>query len=165
MICRFAWWPAIAFGPAHPGRKAGLGRRDHQGQGPGPERFGQGSGNRRGLDAEPLLQAVEAFDQERDGLARSAALPDVEPREGLRRGRVGSETPDRLGGKGHEPTRTYLAHSGFELRLSTMASFRPDGTHYDGIGVEPDRVVMPLPTDFLVGGTDSVLEAALDFLR
>lgn len=54
-----------------------------------------------------------------------------------------------------------LAKSGLRLRLATMASFRPSGVRYDGRGVEPDRRVRPLASDFLEGGTDAVLDAAL----
>jgi hypothetical protein len=53
-----------------------------------------------------------------------------------------------------------LEKSALELRASTMASFRPDGSLYDGRGVEPDVVVWPEATDF-VGRGDAQLEAAL----
>jgi C-terminal processing protease CtpA/Prc len=57
-----------------------------------------------------------------------------------------------------------LHHSGLELQLSSIASYRPDGKLYDGRGVEPDVEVKPVPTD-LIGRTDSVLDAALKRLR
>jgi C-terminal processing protease CtpA/Prc len=58
-----------------------------------------------------------------------------------------------------------LEKSGIRVRLSSMASFRRDGKLYDRNGVEPDVVVPPAPTDFIVGGTDTILEAALRLLR
>jgi len=57
-----------------------------------------------------------------------------------------------------------LAHSGLELRLSSMASFRVDGRRIDGRGVEPDVELWPEPED-LIGRGDSVLEAAVARLR
>ncbi len=53
-----------------------------------------------------------------------------------------------------------LPHSGLEFRVSSMASFRADGSLYDGVGVTPDVVVEPRATDF-VGATDTQLDAAL----
>lgn len=50
------------------------------------------------------------------------------------------------------------------VRLSTMVSFQPDGGLVDGRGVQPDVVVWPVPTDFIEGGTDSVMDAALELL-
>ena len=52
-----------------------------------------------------------------------------------------------------------LANSGVAVRVSTTATFRPDGKLYDGRGVEPDVEKWPEPNDF-IGRTDSVLEAA-----
>jgi hypothetical protein len=57
-----------------------------------------------------------------------------------------------------------LANSGIGLRLSSMASFRPDGKLYDGRGVEPDVEVWPEPTD-LIGRTDTVLDRAVKRLK
>jgi hypothetical protein len=56
--------------------------------------------------------------------------------------------------------RYRLPASGLVVRLASMASFRPDGRTYDGVGVEVDLEVLPIPTDF-TGETDSVLAAAL----
>jgi hypothetical protein len=53
-----------------------------------------------------------------------------------------------------------LANSGVVVRLSSMASFRPDGKLYDGRGVEPDVEAWPTPTD-VIGRTDTVLDAAV----
>ncbi len=58
-----------------------------------------------------------------------------------------------------------LTHSRLSLRLSTMASFRPDGSRYDGKGIAPDIHVAPTPESFLEGAVDVVLEAALERLR
>lgn len=57
-----------------------------------------------------------------------------------------------------------LAHSGIRFRLSSMASFRPDGRLYDGRGIEVDVEVRPAWQD-VIGRTDTQLEAALDRLR
>ena len=67
------------------------------------------------------------------------------------------------GGSGR--TRTYpLPNSGLEVRLSSMASFRPDGRSYDGRGIEVD-VEAPVTLDDLAGEDDSVLGRAIEFLR
>ncbi len=58
-----------------------------------------------------------------------------------------------------------LEESGISVRFSSMASFRANGELYDGVGVQPDRVVLPKPSDFIRGGSDSVLEAAVRFLE
>jgi hypothetical protein len=57
-----------------------------------------------------------------------------------------------------------LSNSGFEIRLSRMASFQPNGKLYDGNGIQPDIVVEPVPTDF-IGKTDTVLDAAIKYVR
>jgi hypothetical protein len=67
------------------------------------------------------------------------------------------------GGSGRAQEFT-LPGSGLEIRLSSMASFRPDGSLYDGNGIAPDVVVPPRATDFL-GTTDAQLDAALRRLR
>jgi len=54
-----------------------------------------------------------------------------------------------------------LPNSGMEVRCASMASFRPDGRLYDGRGIEVDVEVLPDPGDFLIGGGDAQLEAAL----
>jgi C-terminal processing protease CtpA/Prc len=66
------------------------------------------------------------------------------------------------GGSGR--AQTHRLPSGLRVRLSTMASFQPDGTPYDGVGIAPDIAVEPAATDFL-GRTDRVLDAALARLR
>ncbi|MEM7737044.1 MAG: hypothetical protein AAF267_14780 [Deinococcota bacterium] len=45
-----------------------------------------------------------------------------------------------------------------------MASFQPSGLLYDGNGVQPDILIEPIPTDFLMDQTDSVLDAAIEFI-
>ena len=57
-----------------------------------------------------------------------------------------------------------LAHSRIGIRLSTMASFQPDGRLYDGQGVTPDAVVLPGP-EYFIGEGDRQLEAALNSMR
>ncbi len=54
-----------------------------------------------------------------------------------------------------------LPKSGMEVRCASMASFRPDGRLYDGRGIEVDVEVLPEPGDFLIGGGDAQLKAAL----
>jgi C-terminal processing protease CtpA/Prc len=53
-----------------------------------------------------------------------------------------------------------LEHSRLDLRMSSMASFRPDGRVYDGESVEPDVLVHPSP-GWWVGREDPVLDEAL----
>lgn len=57
-----------------------------------------------------------------------------------------------------------LANSGQKIRLSSMASFRPNGARYDGKGIEVDVQAPGLPTDW-IGDGDSRLDAAMDFLN
>jgi len=68
------------------------------------------------------------------------------------------------GGSGRA-TEVILPRSGLRVRLSSMASFRPDGRLYDGRGVEPDVAVQPVATDFIEQGTDTQLDAAIDHIR
>lgn len=53
-----------------------------------------------------------------------------------------------------------LAHSKLQVRLSTMASFRPTGQRYDGVGIAPD-VAVAYTLDDAVGRADSILAAAV----
>lgn len=57
-----------------------------------------------------------------------------------------------------------LPESGLAVRLSTMASFRPNGRRYDGLGVEPDVPVGRAPGD-RVGESDAQLARALEVLE
>jgi C-terminal processing protease CtpA/Prc len=67
----------------------------------------------------------------------------------------------RASGGGSGRAREFaLAYSGIRVRLSSMASFRPDGRRYDGRGIEVDIHVQPGVGDFS-GTTDSDLDAAL----
>ncbi len=73
---------------------------------------------------------------------------------------VGEST---AGGSGRA-RRYQLPNSGIRLQLSTMASFRPDGTLFEGNGVVPDVAVKTQATD-LIGQTDTALQKALELLR
>ncbi len=67
------------------------------------------------------------------------------------------------GGSGRSQRYT-LANSLLEVKLSSMASFRPTGARYDGKGVEPDiRVERTLAE--LAGEEDPTLERAIAHLR
>ena len=57
-----------------------------------------------------------------------------------------------------------MPNSGIRLQLSIIASFRPDGTLFEGNGVVPDIAVKSQSTD-LIGQTDTVLQKALELLR
>jgi len=68
-----------------------------------------------------------------------------------------------MGGSGR--ARAYrLRNSRIEVRLSSMASFQPNGKLYEGNGIAPDVVVEKTATDF-IGKTDSQLAAAIARLR
>ncbi len=56
-----------------------------------------------------------------------------------------------------------LCNSQIQIRLSSMASFQPNGKLYDGNGIQPDVIIEPVPTDF-IGETDSLLDAAVHFI-
>jgi C-terminal processing protease CtpA/Prc len=64
------------------------------------------------------------------------------------------------GGGSGRSQEVRLQASGLRLRLSSMASFQPTGSLYDGVGVMPDVLLEAVPTD-LIGATDSVLAAAV----
>jgi hypothetical protein len=66
------------------------------------------------------------------------------------------------GGSGRARSHV-LPESRLEVRLSTMASFRPDGRRYDGRGVEPDVAVEKAPGDY-IGDSDAQLAGALEVL-
>lgn len=68
------------------------------------------------------------------------------------------------GGSGRAMTLE-LPATGFRLRLSSMASFQASGMLFDGRGVQPDMVVAPEPEDFLIGGGDAQLVAAIRQIR
>ncbi|GMV25445.1 MAG: hypothetical protein AMXMBFR58_14760 [Phycisphaerae bacterium] len=55
----------------------------------------------------------------------------------------------------------HVTASGIQVRLSSMVSLTPTGLLIDGRGVTPDVVLWPIPTDFVAGGTDSMLDAAI----
>lgn len=56
-----------------------------------------------------------------------------------------------------------LPRSKIDVRLSTMASFRPNGATFEGHGVAVDVVAQPPPADFITG-KDSVLAQAVQRL-
>ncbi|OUU25477.1 MAG: hypothetical protein CBC13_01990 [Planctomycetia bacterium TMED53] len=58
-----------------------------------------------------------------------------------------------------------LPISMIEVRCASMASFRPNGKLYDGIGVEVDEETLPTPEYFTHGGEDPVLERAIKHLK
>lgn len=68
-------------------------------------------------------------------------------------------------GGGSGAAQRFDLGEGFSLRLSTMASFQPDGTPFDGFGVTPDIAVVPDPLDFTTRGSDRTLAKALELLR
>jgi len=69
------------------------------------------------------------------------------------------------GGGSGRMTEYRLPNTHLPLTVCQMASFRANGDLFDGRGVTPDVVVEPKPTDFIIGGGDSVLEAALSRLK
>jgi len=64
------------------------------------------------------------------------------------------------GGSGRSKHVVTLPHSGLTFRISTMASFQPNGKFYDGHGVLPDVVVKRPWTDYR-DGVDTQMETAL----
>ena len=57
-----------------------------------------------------------------------------------------------------------LPRSGIAFKLSTMASFRPNGDTFDGQGIAVDVNAQPPPEDYITR-KDSVLDAALQMLK
>lgn len=66
------------------------------------------------------------------------------------------------GGSGSSRTVT-LPRSGIAFKLSTMASFRPNGDTFEGKGIAVDVAAQPPPDDFITG-KDSVLAQAVQRL-
>jgi len=56
-----------------------------------------------------------------------------------------------------------LPNSRLRVILSTMASFRPDGQVYDGVGIAPD-IIAPRTLDGLANGQDTQMAEAVRFL-
>jgi C-terminal processing protease CtpA/Prc len=56
-----------------------------------------------------------------------------------------------------------LPNSRLRVILSTMASFRPDGRLYDGVGITPD-IVVPRTLDDVATGRDTQMAEALRFV-
>lgn len=67
------------------------------------------------------------------------------------------------GGSGRSESYT-LEHSGLQVRLSTMVSYRPSGQLYDGVGVAPHEEVWPALED-LRQGRDRVWLRASAWVR
>jgi C-terminal processing protease CtpA/Prc len=66
------------------------------------------------------------------------------------------------GGSGR--ARTYvLPHSRVAVTVSTMASYQPDGTPFDGVGIVPD-IVVPRTMQALVSGHDNQFAEAVRHL-
>lgn len=57
-----------------------------------------------------------------------------------------------------------LPHSRVIVELSTMASFRPSGQLFDGIGITP-RVLVPRTLEGLAAGRDTQMDEAVRFLQ
>lgn len=57
-----------------------------------------------------------------------------------------------------------LPNSGLHVTLSTMASFQPNGSLYDGVGIPP-TIVVERSISGLAAGRDTQKDAALQFLR
>jgi hypothetical protein len=56
-----------------------------------------------------------------------------------------------------------LPNSRVRVIISTMASFRPDGQFYDGVGIAPD-IVVPRTLDGVANGRDTQMAEAVRFL-
>lgn len=69
----------------------------------------------------------------------------------------------RSGGGSGRALGYQLPASGILVRLSSMASFQPNGRLYDGRGVEPDVEIRPTASD-IIGATDTVLDTAVQRL-
>lgn len=67
------------------------------------------------------------------------------------------------GGSGRSRAFT-LPRSQVRVILSTMASFRPDGRLYDGVGVAPD-IMVPRTLESVASGQDPQMAEAVRFLR
>ena len=67
------------------------------------------------------------------------------------------------GGGSGSAIRYRLHHSDIQVKLSSMASFRPNGKLYDGNGIRPDILCEPVPIDS-IGKTDTMLEKAKEIL-
>jgi len=67
------------------------------------------------------------------------------------------------GGGSGRSMRFTLPKSGVRMRVSTMASFQPNGKLYDGNGIAPDIVVERTAAD-CIGKTDTQLDAAIEYL-
>lgn len=96
-----------------------------------------------------VLQDVEDFSATDNFLGALKGLPNITL--------MGSAS----GGGSGRMAQYALPNSGLRLTLCQMASFATNGHTYDGNGVQPDVVVPPRLQDQIVGGGDSVLDAAV----
>lgn len=68
-------------------------------------------------------------------------------------------------GGGSGSAKTYRLHySDIAVKLSTMASFQPDGKLYEGRGIRPDIYMEPVPTDW-IGQSDTLLDRARQIIE
>jgi hypothetical protein len=81
-----------------------------------------------------------------------------------------SDLPDvtLIGGPsagGSGATETFvLPHSGLQIALSSMASYRPNGRLFDRNGIDVDVEIIPTANDFL-GHSDTVLQRAVEWIE
>lgn len=68
------------------------------------------------------------------------------------------------GGGSGRSVEHVVAGTPLGVKLSTMVSYLPDGSLYDGNGIAPDVIVEPTP-GYFVGEEDPQLDAAVEFLR
>src|SRR5262249_8736262 len=57
-----------------------------------------------------------------------------------------------------------LSETGLRLRLGSMVSFQADGKLFDGNGITPDILIVPIP-EYFIGGKDNALLAALNWIK
>lgn len=57
-----------------------------------------------------------------------------------------------------------LPNTSILVRCASMVSYQPDGFLYDGRGVDVDVEVPVAPGDYLLDGSDTVLEAGIDWI-
>jgi hypothetical protein len=68
------------------------------------------------------------------------------------------------GGGSGSAIKYCLHHSDIKVKLSSMASFRPNGKLYEGNGIHPDVLCEPVPTD-AIGQTDTILKKAKEIFH
>jgi hypothetical protein len=68
------------------------------------------------------------------------------------------------GGGSGRTQNTWLDNTSICVRLSSMASFRPNGLLYEGRGIQPDIVMVP-EAGYFIGQSDATLQTAITLLR